>query len=142
MGNEIFNSDLLKYAQVFKTMAAPLGDHAPRCRLLSVDYKNKADVDCYQDIAVGQNPDMTDGRLVELVRQQYTGMGFTVSAITEIVMVDDVAATNSLYIKPGFLEETMMENGLPVPHDMAGALAYAGISPVNLLELVGGADGR
>lgn len=30
MGTDIFNDDLLAYAQVFKVMTAPLGDRAPR----------------------------------------------------------------------------------------------------------------
>ena len=83
--SEIFNADLLKYAQVFRTMTCPLGDKAPRCRLLSVDYKNQDGVDCSQDIAVGQAPGMTDERLVKLIQEQYAGMGFTVSAIIEVI---------------------------------------------------------
>lgn len=133
--SEIFNSDLLKYAQVFKIVAAPLGDYAPRCRLLSVDYKNQNGVDCSQDIAVGANRDMDDERLVELVREQYAGMGFNVSAIAE---VSEAGTPHALYIKPGFLEEGMMEQGLSIPQDMAAALAYAGLHPVNWAELVGG----
>lgn len=135
MDRDIFNADLLSYAQVFKMMVAPLGGYAPRCRLLSVDYKNQDGVDCSQDIAVGQAPGMTDERLVKLIQEQYAGMGFTVSAIIEVI---EEGTPRALYIKPGFLEEDMMEHGLPIPHDMAAALAYAGIHPVNWVELVGG----
>ncbi len=85
MDRDIFNADLLSYAQVFKMMVAPLGDYAPRGRLLSVDYKNQDGVDCSQDIAVGQAPGMTDERLVKLIQEQYAGMGFTVSAIIEVI---------------------------------------------------------
>ena len=136
MNDEIFNVDLLKYARVFKIMTAPLGDYAPRCRLLSIDYKNQSGVDCSQDIAIGQNPNMTDERLVELVQEQYTNKGFNVSAITEVIEEDCGIIPRVLYIKPGFLQEDMIERGLPVPQDMAAALAYAGIYPVNIAELV------
>lgn len=133
--SEIFNSDLLKYAQVFKIMTAPMGDYAPRCRLLSIDYKNQNGADCSQDIAIGQAPGMTDERMVELVREQYAGVGLNVSAIIEVT---DTGAPHVLYIKRSFLEEDMTEHGLPVPRDMAVALTAAGIHPVNWEELTHG----
>ncbi len=119
-------------------MAAPLGDCAPRCRLLSVDYKNKRGTDCAQDIAVGQNPDMTDGQLVELVREQYKNQGLTVSAITEVTETASGIVPRSLYIRPGFLEEGFKERGLPMPEDIAAALTAAGVHPVNWEELTHG----
>lgn len=136
--DDIFNADLLAYAQAFKAMAAPLGDCAPRCRLLSVDYKNKRGTDCAQDIAVGQNPDMTDGQLVELVREQYKNQGLTVSAITEVTETASGIVPHSLYIRPGFLEEGFKERGLPMPEDIAAALTAAGVHPVNWEELTHG----
>mgnify|MGYP007105065436 FL=1 len=119
-------------------MAAPLGDCAPRCRLLSVDYKNKRGTDCAQDIAVGQNPDMTDGQLVELVREQYKNQGLTVSAITEVTETASGIVPRSLYIRHGFLEEGFKERGLPMPEDIAAALTAAGVHPVNWEELTHG----
>ena len=139
--SEIFNSDLIKYAQVFKITTAHMGDRAPLCRLLSVDYKDGDGVDHSQDIAIGVPRDTIDERLVELIRQQYAGMGFDVSAIGEFIPNDDGDACRVLYMKPSFLVEDMVERGLPVPRDMAAALAYAGIHPVNWSEFVEGVAG-
>lgn len=135
MRTDIFNADLLAYAQVFKVMTAPLGDHAPRLRLLSVDYKDKRGIDCSQDIAVGQNPDMSDERLVELVRNQCAGMGLTVSAISEVTETASGIVPRALYIRPGFLEESIADQGLPVPDDIAAAMEAVGVHPVNWDEL-------
>ena len=43
-----------------------------------------------------------------------------------------------LYIAPGYMEEVIKELGLPVPDDMAAAMASAGIRPVNWEELANG----
>jgi len=133
--NKLFDATLLQYAQVFSMIAAPLGDQAPRCRLLTVDYKSADGADHCQDIATGQGRDTTDKRLVELIQGQYAGMGFTVSAITEVIVMDDGLGWNSLYIRPGFMEESLRENGVPVPKDMAAAMEAVGICPVNSEEL-------
>lgn len=105
MDNEIYNADLLAYAQVFNALMAPLGDYAPRLRMLTVDYKNQAGVDCCQDITFAQTANVTDQRLVETVKEQYTGLGFTASAITEVIKADVGLVPNFLYIRPGFLSE-------------------------------------
>ena len=111
MDNEIFDANLLTYAEVFNTIMAPLGDRAPRLRLLTVDYKNRDGVDCCQDIAFTQTSDVTDQRLVEIVMEQYAGLGFTVSAVTEIIMTDAGLLPNFLYIRPEFLSECMKGGG-------------------------------
>lgn len=138
MADDIFNAGLLSYAKAFRAMAAPLGDHAPRCRLLSIDYKDCHGTDFSQDIAAGQNPGMTDGQMVELIREQYANQGFTVSAITEITETASGIIPRALYIRPGFIEEGFEEQGFPVPEDLSAALSYAGIHPVNWEELVHG----
>lgn len=135
---QYFNPELLKCAQVFNVAAAPLGDKGPRCRLLSIDYKDQNGVDCSQDIAVGAPQDVSDERLVNGIRGQYAVVGFSVSAITEVIVSDDGTAHRALYIKPGFLEECIMEVGSTVPQDMAPALEAMGIHPVNWDELVQG----
>lgn len=128
-----FNTDLLAYAQAFKAMTAPLGDYAPKCRLLLVDYKDGSGADYSQEIAVGTHAHTSDKRLVRLVMEQYAGMGLTVSAITE--MSD---TPRPLYIRPGFLEECMADRDIPIPADMEGAMEFAGIHPVNWEELAHG----
>jgi len=141
MDNEIFDASLLNYAQVFQVMAAPLGGYAPRLRLLAVDYKDRDGVDFRQDNAVHQNPDMTDERMVELVREQYARMGVSVSAITELVIAEDMASCRCLWARPGFLEETIRDLGLPLPADMIANAEAVGFHPINWDELVRGWKG-
>ncbi len=136
--DEIFDANLLRYAQVFKIMTAALGGYAPRLRLLVVDYKDQNGVDCCQDSVVHQNSGMSDERMVELVREQYTGVGVTVSAITELVMTEDMAIPRCLWWRPGFLEETIRDQGLPLPADIMTNAEAAGFHPVNWDELVRG----
>lgn len=95
-------------------------------RLLSVDYKDKSGTDYAQNIAICQNSDITDEQLVELIREQYAKQGLTVSAIIEIM-----SGPRVLYIRPGFLEEGMLQQGLPIPENMPAAMEAAGIHPVN-----------
>ena len=136
MENNIFDETLLKYAQVFPILTAPMGDYAPRLRLISVDYKDRNGTDCRQDSAALQNPKTTDEQLVELVRERYTSMGCGVSAISELILEKDRAIGRCLYAKPGFLEESMTAAGLPIPEDMIANSDAAGFHPVNWDELV------
>lgn len=105
MENEIYDTKLLAYAKVFNALMEPLGDHAPRLRLLTVDYKNQAGVDCCQDITFAQTSNVTDQRLVAIVMEQYAGLGFKVSAVTEVIVTDRGILPNFLYIRPEFLIE-------------------------------------
>lgn len=107
MDNQLFDADLLAYAKVFKAIAAPLGDRAPRLRLVTVDYKNQDGRDCCQDSAFMQTADMTNERLVEIVSEQYTRLGFIVSAVTEFIVTDEGLLPCFLYIRPEFLSEVM-----------------------------------
>ncbi len=96
MDNEIFDANLLTYAEVFNTIMAPLGDRAPRLRLLTVDYKNRDGVDCCQDITFTQTSDVTDQRLVEIVMEQYAVLGATNTQDGETEHVDHaVSASNN-----------------------------------------------
>ena len=61
---------------------------------------------------------------------QYTENGFTVSAITEIEETKNGFLPRLLYVTYGFLTESMAEQGLPIPADMAEAMGAAGICPV------------
>lgn len=107
MDNEIFDANLLTYAEVFNTIMAPLGDRAPRLRPLTVDYKNRDGVDCCQDSVFAQTASMSNERLVEIMSEQYARLGFKVSAVTEIIKTDAGLVPNFLYIRPEFLSECM-----------------------------------
>jgi len=107
MDNELFDPKLLAYARAFKAITAPLGDCAPRLRLLTVDYKNRAGADCCQDNVFAQTADMTNARLVEIISERYVNQGFSVSAVTEFVMTDIGLVPCFLYIWSKFLAQVM-----------------------------------
>ncbi len=125
----IFDKDLLARVQAFEMFIAPLGDYAPRCRYLLIDYKDAAGVDHNLDAVLYQPRTVSDEMLVNCIRQEYEKQGLTVSAIS------DVRAYQILYVRPGFLEECARDCGFPIPTDIATNAKAAGIHPANWNEL-------
>jgi len=112
-----------------------LGDYGPKKRCLIVDYKDRHGTDFNQDLTVWHSQTASDEALVESVRRDLAQRGYTLTALAEL-MEDGKA--RALYLARGYLEEFAAEMGLTMPHDMAAALAYAGVHPVNWEELTHG----
>lgn len=67
--------------------------------------------------------------MVEELKKDAAQKGYTLSAIC------DVQTFQALYFRPGFVEESLRERGLPVPKNMAARLRAMGLNPVNMAEL-------
>ena len=130
MDNVMYDS-----ARVMSLFCKPLGDYAPRVRRLIADYKDKDGVDLHQSLVTLHDRQVTDEALVESVRENLAAGGYTLTALLEIL---EDGAPRAIYLGRGYLEEYLKELGLPVPKDMAAAMAAAGVHPVNWEELVNG----
>ena len=122
-------------ARAMNLLCKPLGDYAPRVRRLIADYKDKDGVDLHQDLVVCHYRGVTDASLVESVRENLAAGGYTLTSLGELL---EDSSARALYLGRGYLEEYLKELGLPVPEDMAAAMAAAGVHPVNWEELVNG----
>lgn len=87
------------------------------------------------DAIVWHNPKTTDETVVRMLKEQLCSDGGRLSAISEVL---EDGTGYCLYCAPGFLEETMMEHGYPVPADMKAAMEKSGFHPINWEELVNG----
>lgn len=118
--------------QMMDMLFEPLGDYAPRRRQLLVDYKDRSGMDFHQDLVTWHNRRATDEALVQSVREALAGKGHTLTALWEIIGGGRI---KSLYMTPGYLEESLREFGLKAPKDLLEAMGAAGIHPVNWDEL-------
>lgn len=121
-------------ARVMELLTAPMGAYAPRLRRLVVDYKDGSGADYNHDLLLLCPPEGTDKKLVEDIRDSLSGQGFTLTSLAE--MAGD--GVKVLYLHPQYLRESIEEQGMPVPEDMAANMASAGIHPVNWEEFVHG----
>lgn len=126
--NNIFS----EMERVVDALTGPLGEYAPRCRHLMVDYKDKTGRDLHQEILTLHHPAGTDEALVESVKVEAAQKGCRLIALAECV---EDGVWKVLYLSPGYLEEYAEEMGLTMPKDIPAALEAAGLHPVNLEEL-------
>lgn len=128
---ELYDKSLVQGMNLLNTLLPTLlGEGAvPRCRPLLIDFKNSDGVDHNQDVVAYQPQGMTDEALVEELKKDAAQKGYTVSAIS------DMRTLQTLYLRPGFMEESLRERGLPVPKNMAACLRAIGMNPVNMAEL-------
>ena len=129
------NNNMNAVEVMFGTLSAVMGDYAPRMRRLLLDFKDGHGQDRNMDTIVWHNPKTTDETVVKALQMQISSDGGRLSAVSE-VLEDGTACC--LYCAPGFLEESMMEKGYPVPADMKAAMEAAGFHPINWEELVHG----
>lgn len=121
--------------RVMAALCEPLGDCAPRCRRLVADYKDSTGRDLHQELVTWHDRRATDEALVQSIRDALAGNGCKLTALAEYI---ENGKANALYLAPGYLEEFAAEMGLTMPKDIAAALTYAGIHPVNWEELTHG----
>lgn len=110
-----------------------LGDYGPQKRHLIADYKDRHGTDFNQDLTVWHSRTASDEALVESVRRDLAQRGYTLTALGEYT---GDGKGRALYLRPGYMEESMAEMGLPMPADLMAALDAAGSRPVNWRELV------
>lgn len=91
--------------RVMDLLLTPLGDLAPRCRKLMVDYKAPDGQDWHQELVTLHHPGAGDAALVESIRDSLAERGCQLTALGE--------AGKILYMAPGYLEECAAEMGLP-----------------------------
>ena len=109
-------------------MAELMGDKAPKCSMIGVDYKNENGVDCSTYAVTMRPTDLTDEVLVEHFREGVEQKGFELSAIHEYT---EGKPPRLIYVKRNFFEETLIEHGVSVPVDLQAALEYCGLHPIN-----------
>ena len=113
----------------------------PAVRRLLIDFKDASGQDRHVEDTTLAPPGASDAALVESVKELVKKQGGQLSALWQI---RDGQAPACLFMKPGFLEETVMEMGLSVPADPVAAIGFmeraTGIcfKPVNLDELTNG----
>lgn len=120
---------------MFDTISAVMGDYAPRKRRLLLDFKDDHGQDRNMDAIVWHNPKTTDETVVKALQKQMRSEGGRLSAVSEVL---EDGTGYCLYCAPGFLEESMVEQGYPVPADMKAAMEKSGFHPINWEELVYG----
>lgn len=120
---------------MFDTLSAVMGDYAPRKRRLLLDFKDDHGHDRNMDAIVWHNPKTTDETVVKALQKQMRSEGGRLSAVSEVL---EDGTGYCLYCAPGFLEESMVEQGYPVPADMKAAMEKSGFHPINWEELVYG----
>lgn len=112
---------------LFEKLLDPLG---LRPRQLVADFKDAGGTDRHMPLTVCPPPSMTDEQLVGHVKALLVQQGYTLTCLAE--------GGRCLYIAPGMLEESLQENGIPIPGDMAAYFARLGLHPVNEGELIAG----
>lgn len=128
MNNNVTAADV-----VFDALSAVLGDYAPRKRHLLLDYKDGHGQDRNMNVLTYHNPKATDEAVVKTLQKQLHSEGCRLSAVSEVL---EDGTGHCLYCAPGFLEESMIEQGYQVPADMKAAMAKSGFHPINREELV------
>lgn len=114
---------------LFAPLVEVMGDKAPRCSMIGVDYKNGSGVDCSTYAVIMRPAKLTDEVLVKHIRDDMEGKGFELSGVHEYV---EGEPPRLIYVKRSFFEETMMEMGVSIPKDLKGALDAFGYHPINL----------
>ena len=110
-------------------------------RRLLIDFKDASGQDRHVEDTTLAPPGASDAALVQSVRELVEKQGGQLSALWQI---RDGKAPACLYMRPGMMEETVMEMGLSVPADPVAAIGAmersTGIcfKPVNLGELING----
>ena len=122
-----FNPWLAAIAAVAETLF-PAGNGRAEVLRLQVDYKSPDGVDRNTDLLVNAPQRMTTARLIEVVRESLRP-GCTLSAI------GSMDYNRPIYIAPGFLEESMAEQGLPIPADVESAMDICGLKLLTLEEI-------
>lgn len=112
-------------------MVEALGDKAPKCSMIGVDYKNRSGVDCYTYAVIMRGVSLTDEILVEQIRMDMEQKGFELSGVHEYT---EGNPPRLIYVKRSFFEETLTEMGVSIPKDLKGALEAFGYHPINLAD--------
>ena len=129
------NSTMNAAEAVFNTLLEVFGGYGPRKRHFLLDFKDDHGQDRNMDTIVWHNPKATDEAVVRKLQEQISSDGGRLSAVSEVL---EDGTGYCLYCAPGFLEESMMEQGYPVPVDMKAAMEASGFHHINLEELVHG----
>ena len=119
-----FNAELDVLASLFENLT-PSGIRILR---LAVDYKNPQGADCYVDMLTTVPPGMTTSELVQGIRS-------SLPAKCKLSAITSVDYMRPLYIAPGILEETIMEQGLQVPDNLKETMASLGLNPLKLEDM-------
>lgn len=122
-----FDPTLDAIAYVTKALFPSGNGRAEVLRLL-VDYKGPDGTDRNMDLLVNAPRSMTTAQLIERVRMSLRP-GCTLSAI------GSADCGRPIYIAPGFLEETMAEQGLSIPADVDAAMEACGLQLLTLEEV-------
>lgn len=102
-----FDRNLLHNSEIMDALLGPLGDGVPVKRLLVVDYKrNGADENI--SVVVYQFRGMSDADLVGNLITEFMRKGEDVCSIMELDR--KCQPLRQMYLKPGYLEECLMEN--------------------------------
>lgn len=127
------NNNVTAAEAVFDALTAALGDYAPRKRHLLLDFKDSHGQDRNMNVLTYHNPKTTDEIIVKVLKNQLRSEGGRLSAVSEVL---EDGTGRCLYCAPGFLEESMVEQGYLVPADMKAAMEKSGFHPINWKELV------
>ena len=122
-----------EFFELFAAVAAPVG-LTKKWRLI-LDFKNADGQDKNTDVMVISPYRTTDETIVAHIKQNIAKQGGKLSALAEVM---DNGSIRSLYLAPGYLEECLIEKGLPIPSDLKANFDKAGLHPVNYDELVKG----
>lgn len=119
--------------RVLHQLCGPMGGFALGCRHLIVDFKDIDGQDFNRELMTLHDGRATDEMLVESIRGELAGAGYTLTALGEFL---ENGGRRALYLAPGYMEEALAELGQPVPTDILAALEAAGAGrPVNWREL-------
>lgn len=97
-----FNRGLLEQAKAVDMVYSRLGEHAPRKRLLHVDYKERGQ-DMNRSHVIWQPVGVSDEEMISHLMRVYKEQGCIVSAIIEVD--DECQMMGVHYVRPGFTEE-------------------------------------
>ena len=124
-------SDMTATEQMMKFLTEPLGDYAPAVRRFAIDYQ-QGGVDCNTEVCSMIPKGASKKALVDSFRDHIQNGGGRLSAVWEVT---GGGLPDCLYVRPGFLEKSVRETGIPVPADPAAATERMGWNPVNMDEL-------
>ena len=120
--NRPFDPTLEKIALAASIALYPFNGDIYTMRLL-VDYKDRHGVDHNMDVLDTLLRGTKTAQLIKRIRSELPE-GCTLSAITSVDL------GRPIYIKQGFLEECIQEQGMPVPDDLYAVLLAHGMKPV------------
>lgn len=123
--------DMTAVEQTMKFLTEPLGDSAPAVRRFAIDYRQDGQ-DCGTELVSAVPKGASDVALVADIRAHIEREGGRLSAVWEVT---GGGLPRCLYARPGVLEETAREMGMPVPADPIAATERMGWNPVNMDEL-------